>query len=130
MPEPQTLERRVQSTTPDHPWVAEISTALAGVLDPEIKRPITELGMVNAVDVGSGGRVRVEILLTVSGCPLKETLTRDVTAAARTVPGVTQVQVDLGTMSDEQRAQLRDVLKGGQADREIPFARADSSTLR
>ena len=128
MPDPQTLERRPQSITPDHPWVAQISQALGGVLDPEIKRPITELGMVNAIDIGSAGHVRVEILLTVSGCPLKETLTRDVTAAARTVPGVTEVQVDLGTMSDEQRTQLRDVLKGGQADREIPFARADSLT--
>lgn len=128
MPDPQTLERRPQSITPDHPWVAQISRALGDVLDPEIKRPITELGMVNAIDVGSAGHVRVEILLTVSGCPLKDTLRRDVTAAARTVPGVTDVQVDLGTMSDEQRAQLRDVLKGGQAERDIPFARPDSLT--
>ncbi|HYP45263.1 MAG TPA: Mrp/NBP35 family ATP-binding protein [Propionibacteriaceae bacterium] len=128
MPDPQTLERRPQSITPDHPWVTQISRALGGVLDPEIKRPITELGMVNAIDIGTAGHVRVEILLTVSGCPLKDTLRRDVTAAARTVAGVTDVQVDLGTMSDEQRAQLRDVLKGGQAERDIPFARPDSLT--
>ena len=128
MQEHQTLERRPESTTPDHPWVPLVARALDAVNDPEIKRPITELGMVNAIDVLAGGGVRVEILLTVSGCPLKETLTRDVTAAARTVPGVTEVQVDLGTMSDEQRGQLREVLKGGQAEREIPFARADSLT--
>ncbi|HEX8488668.1 MAG TPA: Mrp/NBP35 family ATP-binding protein [Propionibacteriaceae bacterium] len=128
MQDPQTLERRPQSTTPDHPFVPALSRALEQVNDPEIKRPITELGMVNAIDVGDGGRVRVEVLLTVSGCPLKDTLRRDVTAAALTVPGVTEVQVDLGVMSDEQRGQLRELLKGGQAEREIPFARADSLT--
>jgi ATP-binding protein involved in chromosome partitioning len=128
MQEPQTLERRPQSNTPDHPWVPLVARALDAVNDPEIKRPITELGMVNAIDILAGGGVRVEILLTVSGCPLKDTLRRDVTAAAMTVDGVTSVQVDMGVMSDEQRGQLREVLKGGQADREIPFARADSLT--
>jgi ATP-binding protein involved in chromosome partitioning len=128
MQEHQTLERRPESTTPDHPWVPLVARALDAVNDPEIKRPITELGMVNAIDVLAGGGVRVEILLTVSGCPLKDTLRRDVTAAAMTVAGVTSVQVDMGVMTDEQRGQLREVLKGGQAEREIPFARADSLT--
>jgi ATP-binding protein involved in chromosome partitioning len=128
MQDHQTLERRPQSTTPDHPWLPLLSKALEQVNDPEIKRPITELGMVNAIDVQAGGQVRVEVLLTVSGCPLKATLTRDVTAAALTVPGVTGVQVDLGVMSDEQRSDLRGLLKGGQDEREIPFARADSLT--
>ena len=59
---------------------------------------------------------------------MRDTLRRDVTAAVAAVPGVTAVDVELGVMSDEQRAALRDVLKGGQADREIPFARADSLT--
>jgi ATP-binding protein involved in chromosome partitioning len=128
MQDHETLERTPESTTPDHPWVPLLRRALEQVNDPEIKRPITDLGMVNAIDVGDRGLVRVEVLLTVSGCPLKDTLRRDVTAAAFTVPGVKEVQVDLGVMNDEQRGQLRELLKGGQDEREIPFARADSLT--
>jgi len=114
--------------TLDHPLIAPVRQALERVNDPEIKRPITELGMVNAVQMLAEGQVRVEVLLTVAGCPLKDTLRRDVTAAAMTVTGITDVQVDLGVMSDEQRAGLRDLLKGGRVDKEIPFARADSLT--
>jgi ATP-binding protein involved in chromosome partitioning len=108
--------------------VAAVLEALGRVNDPEIRRPITELKMVKAVEVDDAGRARVEVLLTVSGCPMRDTLERDVSAAAAAVPGVTEVRVDLGVMSDEQRAALRDQLKGGQADREIPFARPDSLT--
>ena len=110
------------------PIVAAVLEALGRVNDPEIRRPITELKMVKAVEVDAAGRARVEVLLTVSGCPMRDTLERDVSAAAAAVPGVTEVRVDLGVMSDEQRAALRDQLKGGQADREIPFARPDSLT--
>jgi len=108
--------------------VAAIGRALAGVNDPEIRRPITELNMVKAVDVDDAGRARIEVLLTVAGCPMRDTLHRDVSAAVAAVPGVSQVRVDLGVMSDEQRVALRDQLKGGQAEREIPFARPDSLT--
>jgi ATP-binding protein involved in chromosome partitioning len=84
--------------------------------------------MVAACEQTSPGNVRIEVLLTVAGCPMKDTLRRDVTAAATAVEGVDAVQVDLGVMSDEQRAGLRDQLKGGQAEREIPFAKPDSLT--
>jgi len=110
------------------PLIAAIHTALSRVNDPEIRRPITELNMVSAVDVDPTGRARVEILLTVAGCPMRDLLQRDVTAAAGAVPGVSAVEVSLAVMSDEQRAALRDQLKGGQAEREIPFARPDSLT--
>jgi ATP-binding protein involved in chromosome partitioning len=113
---------------PDHPWIPAILAALATVDDPEIKKPVTELGMVAAVDVLDGGVVRVEILLTVSGCPLKDTLTRDTTAAVRRVEGVTDVRVDLGVMTDDQRSALRTQLTGGAAEREIPFAQPGSLT--
>src|SRR6476619_5587276 len=115
-------------TTAEHPLVPQIRQALHRVEDPEIRRPITDLGMVDDIAVDAGGRSRVRVLLTVAGCPLRDTLRRDVTAAVVAVPGVTAVEVDLGVMSDEQRGALRDVLKGGQADREIPFARPDSLT--
>jgi ATP-binding protein involved in chromosome partitioning len=120
---------RVSATpTAEHALVPEIRQALRRVDDPEIRRPITDLGMVDDIDVDAEGRVRVRVLLTVSGCPLRDTLHRDVTAAVGAVSGVTAVEVELGVMSDQQRAALRDLLKGGQPDREIPFAQPNSLT--
>ncbi|MCW2755484.1 MAG: hypothetical protein JWQ32_2895 [Marmoricola sp.] len=110
------------------PVLEQIQAALATVNDPEIKRPITELGMVESVDIDDTGMVAVRVLLTVAGCPLKDTITRDVTAAVSTVPGVTAVDLDLGVMTAEQRAGLKEILSGGQAQREIPFGRPDSLT--
>jgi ATP-binding protein involved in chromosome partitioning len=105
-----------------------VNAALATVNDPEIKRPITELGMVESVDISDDGRVAVRVLLTVAGCPLKDTITRDVTGAVGGVDGVTGVELDLGVMSAEQRAGLQEQLRGGQAQREIPFAQPGSLT--
>ncbi|NYG06235.1 ATP-binding protein involved in chromosome partitioning [Phycicoccus badiiscoriae] len=102
--------------------------ALTTVIDPEIRKPVTELGMVESVAVDEAGRVSVTILLTVSGCPMKDTLTKDTTAALAQVPGVTAVDVTLGVMSDEQRVALRTQLRGGNAEREIPFAKPGSLT--
>ena len=116
------------TSTNEHPLVPQIRQALQRVDDPEIRRPITDLGMVDGIDVDTEGRARIRVLLTVSGCPMRDTLHRDVTAAVGAVSGVTSVDVELGVMSDEQRAALRDLLKGGQAEREIPFARPDSLT--
>jgi ATP-binding protein involved in chromosome partitioning len=110
------------------PAVEQIHAALATVNDPEIRRPITDLGMVESVEVDEVGRVSVRVLLTVAGCPLKETITRDVTAAVERVPGVTGVQLSLGVMSGEQRSGLQEKLRGGQAQKEIPFARPGSLT--
>jgi ATP-binding protein involved in chromosome partitioning len=102
--------------------------ALSTVIDPEIRKPVTELGMVESVGVDESGHAGVTILLTVSGCPLKETLTRDTTAALLAVKGITSVNVTLGVMSDEQRAELRNNLRGGNTEREIPFAQPSSLT--
>jgi ATP-binding protein involved in chromosome partitioning len=110
------------------PALEQINAALATVNDPEIHRPITDLGMVESVDVDDRGGVKVRVLLTVAGCPLKETITRDVTTAVQKVPGVTGVSLDLGVMSGDQRAGLQDKLRGGQAQKEIPFARPGSLT--
>src|SRR6266700_4211 len=110
------------------PSAEQINAALARVNDPEIRRPITELGMVKSVDVGPDGRVRVEVYLTVAGCPLRDTITRDVTAAVAAVPGVTGVAVDLDVMSEEQRRELQTRLRGGRVEREIPFAQPSSLT--
>jgi ATP-binding protein involved in chromosome partitioning len=110
------------------PTREQIDAALATVNDPEIKRPITDLGMVESVAIGVAGEVTARILLTVSGCPLQDTITSDVTAALTAVPGVTAVSVSLGVMTDEQRVGLREVLRGGQAAKEIPFAQPGSLT--
>ncbi|WP_028659700.1 Mrp/NBP35 family ATP-binding protein [Nocardioides insulae] len=106
----------------------QVKAALATVNDPEIKRPITELGMVESVDVSDDGVVDTRVLLTVAGCPLKDTINRDVTEAVGAVPGVTAVNIDLGVMSAEQRAEMREGLTGGAAQREIPFAKPGSLT--
>ena len=102
--------------------------ALSKVIDPEIRKPITELGMVESVAVDESGRAAVTILLTISGCPLKDTLTKDTTAALLGVEGVTSVDVTLGVMSDEQRTELRTTLRGDNPEREIPFAKPNSLT--
>ena len=104
-----------------------INAALATVNDPEINRPVTDLGMVKSVDVTDEGAVVVGIYLTVSGCPMRTTIIDRVTAAVAAVPGVTGVSVELDVMSDEQRAELRALLRGHE-EREIPFAQPGSLT--
>jgi ATP-binding protein involved in chromosome partitioning len=105
-----------------------IRAALATVSDPEIHRPITDLGMVESVAIDGAGGVDVGILLTTQGCPLRDRITRDVTAAVERVDGVTAVRVALGVMSDEQRQSLRTTLQGGRPAREIRFAQPGSLT--
>jgi ATP-binding protein involved in chromosome partitioning len=110
------------------PSVDAIRAALAGVEDPEIHRPITELGMVKDINVLDHGKVEVAIYLTVAGCPMKETITSRVTTAVSAVSGVTAVSVDLDVMDDEQRRQLRKTVKGDADEPEIPFAQPGSLT--
>ncbi len=110
------------------PTPEQVATALSAVNDPEIHRPITELGMVKSIEVTPGGVVQVAVYLTVSGCPLRDTITRDVTAAVGKLPGVTAVRVDLDVMSEQQRRELQTTLRGGKPEREIPFALPGSLT--
>jgi ATP-binding protein involved in chromosome partitioning len=110
------------------PTTERIREALATVQDPEIRRPITEIGMVDSIVVESDGLVRVKVLLTVAGCPLRDTITRDVNAAVRAVPGVTDLDLTLGVMTEDQRGDLQRTLRGGAAPKEIPFAQPGSLT--
>ena len=111
---------------------AAVRASLTTVQDPEIRKPITELGMVRSVDVGPDGAggtlVTVGLDLTTQGCPLKDTLTRDITAAVSGLDGVSAVRVDMGVMSAEQRAELRSMLRGGVAEPEIPFTKPGNLT--
>src|SRR3954454_3812283 len=105
-----------------------VRAALATVDDPEIRRPITDLGMVKGFTVVDGV-VRVDLLLTVAGCPLKDKLNRDITAAVTAVPGIRAVEIDFGVMTAEQRQALQAGLRGGHsAEPVIPFAQPGSRT--
>src|SRR5208283_2182911 len=116
------------SPTLSSPTTEQVSRALATVNDPEIHRPITDLGMVKNIDISPDGSVRVDVWLTVAGCPLRDTITREVTAAVGAVEGVSRVRVELDVMSDEQRQALQTQLRGGQEAPEIPFSKPNSLT--
>ena len=113
------------STIPTQDQVRE---ALGRVIDPEIRQPITDLGMVESIDVSPEGVVTVSVLLTVAGCPLKDTITADTRKEVGALEGVTDVQVRMGVMNDEQRAALRSHLRGGEAEPEIPFSKPGNLT--
>lgn len=113
------------------PTQEQVLEVLATVEDPEIHKPITELGMVDEVAI-NGSTVGVRIKLTIPGCPLKDRITSDVEAAVKTLDDVEQVQVAFGSMTDQERQQLSSDLRSqaGAANPglEIPFAQADSRT--
>ena len=110
------------------PSTEQVLRALDGVQDPEIHRPITDLGMVKNTEIRPDGTVRVDVWLTVAGCPLRDKITKDVTAAVSKLDGVTGVQVELDVMSEEQRKALQGKLRGGKPEPEIPFAKPNSLT--
>ena len=109
------------------PTQDQVRRALSRVIDPELRRPITDLGMVESVEI-EDGVVTVGVLLTVAGCPLKDTITADTRREVGALEGVSGVEVRLGVMTDEQRAGLRARLRGGAAEPEIPFAKPGSLT--
>lgn len=103
-----------------------IRAALTQVNDPELRKPITELGMVDALRI-DGGKVSIRVLLTIAGCPMRERLHQDVTSAIYGVDGVSAVELEFGVMTEEQRNEVKRIVRGGR-DKEIPFARPDSLT--
>ncbi|NKQ57527.1 Mrp/NBP35 family ATP-binding protein [Amycolatopsis sp. K13G38] len=116
------------TSTQQIPSVEDVREALKNVYDPEIKKPITDLGMVKDIVVGEDGVVTVAVYLTVAGCPLKDTITRDTKGAVGKLDGVTDVRVELDVMSDEQRTELRKSLRGDVEEPVIPFAQPGSMT--
>ncbi|MDN5685094.1 MAG: Mrp/NBP35 family ATP-binding protein [Brachybacterium sp.] len=106
--------------------VARIHEALTTVIDPEIHKPITELGMVDDVSVDEDGTARVRVLLTIEGCPMRDRIERDTAEAAATVPGLSRVEVETGSMTEQQRRALTKQLREGR--REIPFNQPGSLT--
>lgn len=105
-----------------------VRAALAKVIDPELRRPITELGMVKSISIEPDHSVHVEIYLTTSACPKKNEISDLVSAAVTDVPGTGAVKVSLDVMNDEQRAELRKMLRGDSREPVIPFAQPNSLT--
>jgi ATP-binding protein involved in chromosome partitioning len=116
------------TSTQSPPTEAAVREALTRVKDPEIHRPITELGMVKDVSINAGGAVTVAVYLTVQGCPMRETITQRVRSAVSDVNGVNSVDVELDVMTDEQRTALRRQLRGNAEEPRIPFAEPGSLT--
>jgi ATP-binding protein involved in chromosome partitioning len=99
--------------------VASVRTALARVIDPEIRKPIAELGMIGGVAVGDS-RATVDIKLTIVGCPAADTIERDVREAAGSVAGITDVTVNVSVMSPEERTALTERLQGARRGSQFP----------
>src|SRR4249920_2488501 len=108
--------------------VEQVTAALATVDDPEIHRPITELGMVDHVAIAADGSVDVRVLLTVAGCPMRTEITQRVTGAVGALAGVGDVRVELGVMTEDQRKAMASMLRGGRTEPEVPFAKPESLT--
>ncbi len=121
--------------------VEQIIDALRPVQDPELHRSIVDLGMVRNVEIGASGDVKVLIVLTIAGCPLRNEIQNRVSTAVVALDGVTSVGLDFSVMNDEERAAVREKLHGnpgataGQAQahghaegRKIPFSEPGSKT--
>ena len=104
----------------------QIHAALATVQDPELHRALPELGMVKSVAI-AGTTAQLEILLTISGCPMRDRLTKDIEAAVSAVPTISAVEITFGVMDEEQRANIKKLLRNGR-ESFISFAQKDSLT--
>ena len=106
--------------------IEQITAALATVNDPELHKPLTELGMVDQVEF-IGGVAKLKILLTIVGCPMKDRLHADISAALASITEVKSVEIEFGVMSEEQRNNVKKLIRGGR-EKFIPFAQPDSLT--
>src|SRR5438132_288758 len=93
-----------------------ILDALSRVIDPELRRPITELDMVRGIDI-DGGRVAVTIALTIAGCPLRASFEDQVEREVGGIDGVESVQLAFDVMTPDERAALTQKLRGGVTER-------------
>lgn len=103
-----------------------INAALATVIDPELHKPLPELGMVDSVDFKSGVAT-LNILLTISGCPMKDKLKSDITNSLKSIEEIKSLEIVFGVMNEEQRNNVKKLIRGGR-EKFIPFAQPDSLT--
>ena len=106
--------------------IEQITAALATVNDPELHKPLTELGMVDQVEF-IDGVAKLKILLTIVGCPMKDRLQADISADLVSITEVKSVEIEFGVMSEEQRNNVKKLIRGGR-EKFIPFAQPDSLT--
>lgn len=97
-----------------------VRAAVGGVTDPELRRPLAELGMIRDVRV-DGTTAHVDMVLTIVGCPAATRIESDVTAAALGVAGVTAAEIQVGVMTPAERAELTEKLRAGRPARVMPF---------
>jgi ATP-binding protein involved in chromosome partitioning len=111
------------------PTKEEVRQALRNVLDPEIGKPIEDVGMLQDIEVADG-TIRVHVLLTIAGCPLKDRINTDVTAAVAPIldPGQ-RVEVVLGEMTEEQRQTLVTTLRGGAPPQQTFFTDGQTAVI-
>lgn len=112
----------------NNPLLAAARAALDTVIDPEIHRPITELGMVDQLEIDEQGVAHVTVLLTIAGCPMRNTIEADVHKALGAVEGITAVDLTIGAMNAQQREQLTQTLRGGKPAPVIQFAQPGNLT--
>jgi ATP-binding protein involved in chromosome partitioning len=108
--------------------IEAVEAAVGAVEDPELHRSIADLGMLREVEAVGDSAVRVLVALTIPGCPLQDTLTTDVTAAAKTVDGVEEVAVDFTSMTDSERSEVVTTVRGAGAIREVTIGKPGSKT--
>src|SRR5690554_1625840 len=97
-----------------------VSRAVGAVIDPELRRPLSELDMIQDVRVNLN-HAHIAIQLTIVGCPAADRIEADVRQAALSTPGIDEVTVDVGVMTPETRSALIDRLRGGRPARQMPF---------
>jgi ATP-binding protein involved in chromosome partitioning len=95
----------------------EVLKALENVIDPELRRSVTELDMVRDVLVEDDGSASVTIALTVAGCPLRDSFTEQVTQFVGRVPGVTRVRLGFDVMTPKEKTALVSRLRGSHPER-------------
>lgn len=100
--------------------VDRVRSAVSAVTDPELRRPIGDLDMVREITV-DGDHAHVGIVLTIVGCPAAARIESDVREAAASVPGIMQVEVEVGVMSPAERKALTEKLRDGRPARHMPF---------
>jgi ATP-binding protein involved in chromosome partitioning len=106
--------------------IDQINTALGTVIDPELHKPLPELGMVESVEFNSGV-AKIVILLTIVGCPMKDRLHADISKSLSNIAEIKSVEINFGVMNEEQRNNVKKLIRGGR-EKFIPFAQPESLT--
>jgi ATP-binding protein involved in chromosome partitioning len=87
------------------PSSEELVVALRSVVDPELGEDVVSLGMVRSVEL-QDGIAKVEIALTIAGCPLRTQLRDDATRHLLALDGVERVEVSTVEMDKDERANV------------------------